>query len=335
MGREVAALEIELATLVGRRHGIAVANGTVALDVALRLAGIGPGDRVLVSALSYIATVSSIVLRGATPVFCDIDPATLNISAAAVAAAAPGAKALLVADYCGSPVDYDALEPICASYELALVVDGAQSLGTLYAGRPTISRGLVATTSLHTAKAFITGEGGMVFTDDDAFETLARRVRGQGEIPGRKYVHDTLASNYRMTDYAAAIGRAQIGRFAAVNARRAALSERYDAALAPRPLVDVVGHYPGGQPSRFSYAIEVGERDRVAAELAEAGVETRSLYPITAYRQPIPEFAPFAGAVCSDAERASGRVLNLPLFYEMTDEQVDRVCEALVRAVEQ
>ena len=85
MGREVAALEIELATLVGRRHGIAVANGTVALDVALRLAGIGPGDRVLVSALSYIATVSSIVLRGATPVFCDVDPATLNISAAAVA----------------------------------------------------------------------------------------------------------------------------------------------------------------------------------------------------------------------------------------------------------
>ena len=149
-----------------------------------------------------------------------------------------------MADYCGSPVDYDALEPICASYELALVVDGAQSLGTLYAGRPTISRGLVATTSLHTAKAFITGEGGMVFTDDDEFETLARRVRGQGEIPGRKYVHDTLASNYRMTDYAAAIGRAQIGRFAAVNARRAALSERYDAALAPRPLVDVVGHYP-------------------------------------------------------------------------------------------
>jgi len=187
--------------------------------------------------------------------------------------------------------------------------------------------------TVHTAKAFITGEGGMVFTDDDAFETLARRVRGQGEIPGRKYVHDTLASNYRMTDYAAAIGRAQIGRFAAVNARRAALSERYDAALAPRPLVDVVGHYPGGQPSRFSYAIEVGERDRVAAELAEAGVETRSLYPITAYRQPIPEYAPYAGLDLPNTEHAAAHVLNPPLFYEMSDAEVDEVCDAIAAAL--
>src|SRR3954454_23114865 len=100
MGAEVKGLEAGLSELAGRRHGIAVANGTVALDVALRLAGVGPSDQVLVSALSYIATVSSIVLRGATPVFCDVDPATLNISAAAVTEAAPGAKALLVADYC-------------------------------------------------------------------------------------------------------------------------------------------------------------------------------------------------------------------------------------------
>jgi dTDP-4-amino-4,6-dideoxygalactose transaminase len=333
MGPQVQALEAELAALAGRRHGVAVANGTVALDVALRVAGVGPGDRVLVSALSYIATVSSIVLRGATPVFCDVDARTLNIDAAAVAAHADGARALLVADYCGSPVDYGALEPACERHGVELLVDGAQSLGSLYAGTPTLARGLVSTTSLHTAKSFITGEGGMVFLDDDELATLARRIRGQGEIPGRKYVHDTLASNYRMTDYAAAIGRVQIGRFEAVNARRRELTARYDAAFAPNPGIEVAAHHAGGSPSRFSYAVLVEERDRVAAELAEAGIETRSLYPMPAYRQPIPEYAPFAGAVCPVAERAAGRVLNLPLFYEMTDAQADRVCEALAQAV--
>jgi perosamine synthetase len=334
MGPQVAALEEELAALAGRRCGIAVANGTVALDVALRIAGVGPGDRVLVSALSYIATVSSILLRGAVPVFCDVDAATLNIDPASVDAAAQGAAALLVADYCGSPVDYAALEAVCARAGSTLIVDGAQSLGTTFEGRPTLARGVVSTTSLHTAKAFITGEGGMVFADDDDLERLARRVRGQGEIPGRKYIHDTLASNYRMTDYAAAIGRVQIARFAAVNERRRELSERYDAALQPNPRVDVVAHHPAGSPSRFSYAVLVDDRDRVAADLAEAGVETRSLYPIPAYRQPIPEYAPFAGSVCPAAEIASQRVLNLPLFFEMTDAQVDRVVEALAGAVE-
>jgi dTDP-4-amino-4,6-dideoxygalactose transaminase len=332
MGPQVKALEAELAGLAGRRHGVAVANGTVALEVALRVAGIGPGDRVLVSALSYIATVSSIVLRGAVPVFCDVDASTLNIDPAAVADAAPGAQALLAADYCGSPVDYGSLEPICEREGLTLLVDGAQSLGTTYDGSPTLARGVVSTTSLHTAKSFITGEGGMVFLDDGGLETLARRVRGQGEIPGRKYIHDTLASNFRMTDYAAAIGRVQIGRFEAVNARRRELTARYDAAFAGDAGIEVVAHHPRGCPSRFSYAVLVDERDRVAAELAAADIETRSLYPITAYRQPIPEYAPFAGAVCPAAERAAERVLNLPLFYEMTDEQADRVCAALAAA---
>ena len=329
MGAEVRALEHELAGIVGRRHGVAVSNGTVALDLALRLAGIGPGDRVLVSALSYIATVNSIVLRGATPVFCDVDPATLNIASQSVADRASGATALMVADYCGSSVDYAALELICAAEGLKLVVDGAQSLGTFFDGRPAISRGIVATTSLHTAKSFITGEGGMVFFDDDALDDPARRFRGQGEIPGRKYVHDTLASNYRMTDYAAAIGRVQLSRFDKVNAHRAALCDVYDRGFRAVEGVKVVKHHARSEPSRFGYAILVPERDRVAAELAASGIETRSLYPIPAYRQPIPEYAPFSQAVCPNAESAAARVLNLPLYYEMTEPDVDRVVRAL------
>lgn len=332
MGHEVVAFENLAAGLVDRRRAVAVANGTVALDLALCLAGVRRGDRVLVSALSYIATVSTVVSCGAVPVFCDVDPVTLNISTAAVDAHIVGARALLVADYGGSPVDYEPLEAACARAGATLLVDGAQSIGAEYDGRPTIARGLVSTTSFHTAKAFLTGEGGMVFMDDDELAQRCRRLRGQGEIPGRKYVHDTLATNARLTDYAAAIGRVQLGRFDEVIARRRTLAARYDEAFVSSEEVEVVAHLPRAMPSAFSYAVLVPERDRLAADLADQGIETRSLYPLPAYRQPIPEYEPFRDAVCPSAEVAATRVLNLPLFYEMRDDQIDRVASALMAA---
>src|ERR1700704_3464067 len=138
MGAEVRAFEAEAATLANREHGIGVANGTVALDLAMKLSGINPGDEVIVSALSYIATTNCIFWQGARPVFCDIDPATLNIDPADIERRiTPRTKAILVADYCGSPVDYDRIESICDDHGLLLAVDGAQSLGAYHRGRPT------------------------------------------------------------------------------------------------------------------------------------------------------------------------------------------------------
>jgi perosamine synthetase len=334
MGAGVQAFEAAAAELVGRRHAIAVANGTVALDVALKLAGIGPGDEVLVSGLSYIATVNCIVAAGARPVFCDVDALTLNLdSDDAARRIGLRTRALLVADYAGSPVDYGRLEPLCAQRGLTLLVDGAQSLGALHRGRPTCSLGLVATTSFHTAKAMITGEGGMVFCDDERLDTYARRLRGQGEIPGRKYVHDVLGSNLRLTDVAAAIGRVQLTRAASIWERRAALCARYAQRLAELPAVRPTGHLADARPAWFSYAIRIDERDRVAARLAELGVETRSLYPVPAYRQPIPEYRDFRRLRLAEVEAASAEVLNLPLFAEMTDDQVDDVVDCLALAL--
>jgi perosamine synthetase len=334
MGEQTLRFEEEVAARVGRRHGIAVANGSVALDVAMKLAGVRAGDEVLVSALSYIATVNSVLLQGAIPVFCDVDPATLNIDPAEVQRrVTPRTRALLVADYCGSPVDYARLEPICEAHGVVLLVDGAQSLGTFSEGRPACSRGLVATTSFHTAKAMICGEGGMVFVDDPALAERARRLRGQGEIPGRKYRHDTLASNYRMTDLQAAIGRVQIGRMDDVMARRAALTARYVQRLAGVPGVRIVEHLPGVTPAHFSFAVQVDERDGVAAALLAAGIETRSLYPVPAYRQEIPEYEALDRTPRLRAEQAARTVLNLPMFYEMTAAQVDDVAGHLIAAV--
>lgn len=334
MGEQTRRFEEEVAARVGRRHGIAVANGSVALDVAMKLAGVKPGDEVLVSALSYIATVNCVLLQHAVPVFCDVDPATLNIDPAEVQRrVTPRTRALLVADYAGSPVDYVRLAPLCDAAGIALVVDGAQSLGAACEGRPTCSRGLVATTSFHTAKAMICGEGGMVFVDDPALDERARRLRGQGEIPGRKYRHDTLASNYRMTDLQAAIGRVQIGRMDEVMARRAAIAARYVQRLDGVSGIRIVAHLPGVTHAHFSFAIQVDERDAVAAALLAAGIETRSLYPVPAYRQEIPEYEALDRTPRLRAEQASRTVLNLPMFYEMTTAEVDDVAEQLIAAV--
>lgn len=334
MGADVRAFESQAADFVHRKHAVAVANGSVALDVAMKLIGLGPGDDVLVSALSYIATTNCIFWQGARPIFCDVDPDTLNIDPEDVRRrVTPDTRALIVADYCGSPVDYDELTAICAEHDLKLVVDGAQSLGAYYRGRPTPSFGVVSTTSFHTAKAMICGEGGMVFCDDDALAQRARKLRGQGEVAGRKYVHDTLAYNYRLTELAAAIGRVQLTRAPDILARRAALADRYSDRLVDVPDVRPTGHGLEGTPAWFSYAVRVPGRDGVAQRLAALGVETRSLYPIPAYRQPIPEYRALFPTVCPQAELASSEVLNLPMFYEMTGEDVDDVVDCLHTAL--
>lgn len=336
MGAEVRAFEREVASLGGRQHGVAVANGTVALDLALELAGIGPGDEVLVSALSYIATTNCILRAGARPVFCDVDPVTLNLDPADAARRITGrTRALLAADYCGSSLRHTELEALCNAHGLTMILDGAQSMGTLHAGRPALSFGTIATTSFHTAKAFLCGEGGMVLCDDPQLAERCRRLRGQGEVPGRKYVHDVFASNHRMTELAAVIGRVQLGRAPQVLGRRRAILARYDAAFAGERLITPVGHLAGSQPAGFSYALHVPERDLVAATLDAAGIETRSLYPLPAYRQPMPEYAPYAGEHRPVAEAASTTVLNLPVFFELTDPEIDDVVDAVQAAVGQ
>jgi perosamine synthetase len=158
-------------------------------------------------------------------------------------------------------------------------------------------------------------------------------MRGQGEIPGRKYVHDTLAWNYRITEFAAAIGRVQLGRADEILARRAVLAARYERALGGSPQVRRLSVLPGATHAWFGYGVRVPARDAVAESLRRRGIETRSLYPVPAYRQPIPEYADFVRDLRPHAEAASAEVINLPLFYEMTFEEVDDVAANLLAAI--
>lgn len=334
MGAEVQAFEGEAAALVHRRHGVAVSNGTAAVELALTLMDVGPGDGVLVSALSHIATVNAIVHRGATPVFCDVHRDSLNIDLQDAAGRIDGAtRAILLSDYCGSAVDYDAARELADAHRLVTVLDGAQTLCSTYRGAPTCSLTTIAATSFHTAKALFCGEGGMVFTDDEAVADRARRLRQMGEVPGRKYVHEALSRNMRITDVAAAVGRVQLGRADAMRARRAELASWYREALEGMPGVTPVVALPECVPVWFSLPILIPHRDRVAQRMAAEGVETRSLYPVPAYRQPIPEYAPYADELRPNAEWASRHALNLPLYWTMTREQVELVVRVLAEAL--
>ena len=330
MGAEVRAFEDETAALVGRAHAIAVSNGTVALDLAMKLIGVGPGDEVLVSALSYIATTNCIVWQGARPVFCDVDRETLNIDPAEVARrVTPRTKALLAADYAGSPVDYTRLEAICAEHRIALAVDGAQSIGAMHRGRATCSLGTVSTTSFHTAKALLCGEGGMVFCDDPLSPSARAACGGRARSPAASTCTTRWPGTTGSPSSPPRSDARQLDRAGDVLARRAALAARYAERLAALPQVRSTAHLPESIPAWFSYAVRVENRDAVAHSLAEQSVETRSLYPVPAYRQPIPEYRSFADEVRPNAELASAEVLNLPLFYEMTFAEVDEVVDCL------
>lgn len=333
MGASVRSFEASMAEYANRSHALAVSNGSDALEIAMRLLELGPGDEVLVSALSYIATVNCIVRSGAVPVFCDVEPESLNIDPTDVAARVTArTRALIVADYCGFAVDYDRLDSICTSNGIDMVVDGAQSIGTFHRGRPALGFGRISTTSFHSAKIITTGEGGMVLFNEDRLLTVAQRFRGQGEIPGRKYMHDTLGFNHRITDVQGAIGNVQIAKLPDLHAARSRQGARYHRALAAIPTVNLVSAAPDTTPAWFTLPILVEDRDGLAAFLRQQGIETRSLYPIPTYRQPIAEY-PADPTPLPNAEFASARVINLPLFAQITDDQVDDVVAWVTRFV--
>ena len=224
-GPVVRRFEEEFAAYVGVRHGIAVANGTVALHAALLGAGVQPGDRVVTTPFTFIATANAILHCGAVPVFSDIDPDTYNLSPscleetlARLAEAGTPAKVVLPVHLFGLPCDMAAIRTVAAKYGAVIVEDAAQAHGAAFHGRRAGSFGLTAAFSFYATKNLATGEGGMIVTDSDDVAKYIRSLINHGRI-GR-YEHDLLGYNYRMTDIAAAIGLVQLGKLEQLNLRR-------------------------------------------------------------------------------------------------------------------
>ena len=347
MGKRVRALEEELADYLGLRHAILVSNGTVALDLALKVVGVGAGDEVIVPAMTYVATLNAVLYQGATPIFADIELETFNIDPQDIERKiTPRTRAIMCIDYGGNPASHSELRDIARRHQLVLVQDAAQSLGGVYQGTRLGRQGDISTTSFHAAKTITTIEGGAVFTDDDGVAERLRILRNQGEDPKHKYWHVELGYNARMTDLHAAIGLVQWRKRDAIWARRAEIAEAYRSRLAdlestrlPVTRNSCGGHAAHREPccrnGWFFFPILVPNRDHVAEILSVHGVETRICYPVPVYEQPFFRTRPEANGrySCPNAVAVTSQVINLPMFHQMTTEQVDYVCQALREAL--
>jgi perosamine synthetase len=344
-GPRVEDFERRFAEAVEAREAVAVNSGTAALHCAMHALGIGPGDEVIVPPMTFAATANCVLYCGGTPVFADVDPATLLLDPdAAARQVTPRTRAVVAVDYAGQPCDYDALRAFAGRHGLALVADACHALGGAYREQRVGSIADLSAFSFHPVKHIATGEGGMITTGD---ANLARRMRlfrnhgistdhRQREQAGSWYYEMVeLGYNYRLTDFQCALGVSQLGKLERWVARRREIARRYNAALAGVPGVRPLAVRPEAAHAYHLYVVRVeGDRGRAFAELRAVGVGVNVHYiPVHLhpyYRQRLGT----GPGLCPAAEAAYEQILSLPIFPRMSDEDVDFVVQVLCRAVE-
>jgi UDP-2-acetamido-2-deoxy-ribo-hexuluronate aminotransferase len=332
MGPEVAELEAALAAFVGVRHCIGVASGTEALLIALMAQGIGSGDEVITSPFTFAATGETIVLLGATPVFVDVEPDTCNLDASRVEAAiTPRTKALMPVSLYGQCADMDAINAIAARHGMAVIEDAAQSFGAAYRGRRSCSLSTWGATSFFPSKPLGGyGDGGALFTDDDALAQAAREIRVHGQ--SARYSHTRIGVGGRLDTLQAAVLLAKLERFEWELQRRRALGARYAERLAGLPGLRLLAVRPDRDCVWAQYTVFVERRARVQEALKAQGIPTAVHYPKPLHRQPA--YVRWAeGAHCPHSEQAAAKVLSLPMSADLAEADQDRVVEALRAAL--
>jgi perosamine synthetase len=329
-GRKVAELEERWAEFIGVRHAIAMANGTVALMSIFSGIDLEPGDEVITVAHTFAATANAILYTGATPVFIDIEPDTYLIDAKKIEAAiTPRTRAICPVHLFGLVADMDMIRAIADRHGLAVVEDACQAHGATFRGRKAGSFG-VGAFSLYATKNMTTAEGGFVTTNDDRLADWLRMYRNQGMRA--RYKFEMLGYNFRLTDLAAALGLAQLGKLGRNTARRQAIAAGYDEAFADLPVRLPVT--PDGRNHVFhQYTVDVGaERDAILAELHTAGIGADIYYPVPVHRHEyIMERGLHADLPVTDA--AATRTLALPMFPGLTEGEQAQVIEAFRSAV--
>jgi UDP-2-acetamido-2-deoxy-ribo-hexuluronate aminotransferase len=327
MGPEIELLERELAAYVGVKHAITVASGTDSLEIALRALDIGPGDEVITVPFTWISSCEVIGLVGATPVFVDIDPVTYNLDCAKLERAISGrTKAILPVSLFGQMPDYEAINRLAAPRGITVIEDAAQSFGATQRGRKSCAVTAVSSTSFFPAKPLgCYGDGGALFTGDDALNEKMRAIRTHGGI--KRHHHPFLGMNGRLDTLQAAILLAKLPHFAAEVAARERIGARYSDLLRGTCVVPEVA--PGNTHVYAQYTIRVANRDSLGAALKETGIPTAVYYPKCLHEQPV--FAPL-GYRWGDfpvSERVSREVLSLPMHPYLTDAEQDRVVDAV------
>jgi dTDP-4-amino-4,6-dideoxygalactose transaminase len=347
-GPKVAEFERAVAAMVGAPHAVAVSSGTAALHAAVAAAGIGPGDEVITSPLTFVASANAVLYRGGVPVFADVREDTLTLDpVAAEMLVTPRTRAVLPVDFAGQPADLDEIGRLAREKSLTVIEDAAHSIGAGYRGRRVGAVAELTTFSFHPVKHVTTGEGGMVTTARDDWAAALRRFRNHGldtdfrERESRGDVYSPMVElgfNYRLTDFQCALGLSQLGRLDAVLKRRTQLAERYVTALAAVAGVSIpavpahVRHAWHIFPVLLDLGRLTADRRTVLAALRAENIGATVHY-VPAYWHPYYEARGYRRGLCPRAEAAFERMVTLPLFPAMTDADVDDVIAALAKVL--
>ncbi|HEY6963217.1 MAG TPA: DegT/DnrJ/EryC1/StrS family aminotransferase [Gaiellaceae bacterium] len=328
-----------LADAVGAPHCAAVSSGTAGLHLCMFLAGVGPGDEVITSPYSFVASANCAIYMGATPVFADIDPRTYNLDPAAVEAAiTPRTKALVAVDIFGYPAEYDALVPLCEKHGIALIEDSCEALGATYKGKPLGSHGHPAVWAFYPNKQMTTGEGGAVTTHREQDHELIVSLRNQGRLETSSWLqHGRLGFNYRLDDLSAALGIGQLEKLDRILEARREVAARYDELLAgvdvEPPLADDDDH----MRSWFVYVVKLPagiDRNGVMARLAEHGIATAPYLPSIHLQSYMRDRYGFADGMLPVSEDCSARTMALPFHARLERADQERVVDALRTALQ-
>jgi len=341
LGPWIERFEDEVAQRVGAPYAAAVSSGTAGLHLLCKIAGLGPGDEVITSPLSFVSSANCFLLEGATPLFADVDPVTLNLDPSAVeAAVTERTRAIVAVDMFGFPCELDALRAIAERHGLALIEDSCESLGAEYRGRPLGAHGPSAVFAFYPNKQMTTGEGGVVTTHSEEEWRQLCSLRNQGRSydgEGGWFHHVRLGLNYRWTDLQAAIGLAQLEKLDRILELRAAAARRYG---------ELLGNVNGVEPptpddpnhrrSWFVYVVKLDrslDRSAVMDALRREGIATAEYVPCIHLQPYMRERFGFAGGLCPIAEETARRTMALPFFTQIEPDDQERVVDVLRGAV--
>jgi perosamine synthetase len=339
LGPWIDRFEERFAEAVGAPYAAAVSSGTAGLHLLCVAAGIRPGDEVITSPYSFVASANCAIYEGATPVFADIDPQTLTMDPAAVeAAVTERTKAVVAVDIFGYPSEMEELQEICRRHDIVLIDDSCEALGARYKGRTLGAQGQDAVWAFYPNKQITTGEGGVVTTWSEETWKLLKSLRNQGRADGGGWLdHTRLGFNYRIDDIRAAIGIGQLEKLERILAARAAAASRYTELLAGidglgLPWLDDDDHVR----SWFVYVVELpdgSDREAVIESLTSCGIQTARYLPCIHLQSYMRAAYGFREGLCPVAEEKSRRTLALPFHARIGVDDQEYVCQALRRAL--
>jgi len=339
-GPDIEAFEQRWAEYCGRKHGIAVANGSVALHVAVSLLDLAPGDEVILPSFTIISCIWPIILEGATPVLVDADPRTWTMNISQVREKiTPRTRAIMPVHIYGNPVDMQPLLELAQQHGLHVIEDAAEAHGAEYRGQRIGSFGTVSCFSFYANKLITTGEGGMLLVDDDVLAERARRMRNLGFQPGRRFVHTELGYNFRLTNLQAALGLKHVDRIEEIVARKRAMGKAYTERLSKLNYLELQADQVWSRGVYWMYGLLLRETTgldaaELARRLAARGIETRPFF-FGMHEQPaMRERGLFVGQSYPVTERLARQGLYLPSGLGLTEDQIVCICDALREAME-